>query len=101
MHDSRLGQRRIRVSTIGVPVTAAANQVFRGADMECYMNYLARKVSVTLPGVHLLTPLHALCKICLNVCRQYDVSSPRDDQEWMHRCLDSLSQMVCRILFLE
>ena len=50
LYSSPSGQRRVRVHSMALPVTRSLGSVFRGADLEVYMAYLARKVSMSIPG---------------------------------------------------
>jgi len=50
LYSSASGQRRVRVHSMALPVTRSLGSVFRGADLEVYMAYLARKVSMSMPG---------------------------------------------------
>jgi protein transport protein SEC24 len=44
------GQRRVRVHSLALPVTRSLGSVFRGADLEIYMGYLARQAASMMPG---------------------------------------------------
>lgn len=44
------GARRIRVSTLALPVTDAMGAVFKGADLDSQVGSLARSVALSLPG---------------------------------------------------
>jgi protein transport protein SEC24 len=44
------GQRRIRVHTLALPVTKSLGTVFRGADLDCFLGYLSRKVAGQIPN---------------------------------------------------
>ena len=44
------GQRRVRVHSLALPVTRSLGSVFRGADLEIYMGYVARQVIMSMPG---------------------------------------------------
>jgi len=44
------GQRRVRVHSLALPVTRSLGSVFRGADLEVYMGYLARQTISSMPG---------------------------------------------------
>eukprot|EP00887_Chlorella_sp_A99_P006404 scaffold3.g6404.t1 len=39
------GERRIRVHTLALPITQSLGTTFRGADLDAYLSYVARKVS--------------------------------------------------------
>jgi len=44
------GARRIRISTIGLPVTDQMGAVFKGADLDSQLTMLTRNVAASLPG---------------------------------------------------
>jgi hypothetical protein len=44
------GARRIRISTIGLPVTDQMGAVFKGADLDSQLTMLTRHVAASLPG---------------------------------------------------
>lgn len=48
------GQRRVRIHSISLPVTRSLGSVFRGADIEVYMGYVARQVMSSMPGKSLV-----------------------------------------------
>ncbi len=50
LYSTTSGQRRVRVHSLALPVTRSLGSVFRGADLEVYLSYLARKVSMGIPG---------------------------------------------------
>lgn len=39
------GERRIRLHTLALPVTHSLGTTFRGADLDAYMTYVAKKVA--------------------------------------------------------
>lgn len=55
------GHRRIRLHTIALPITHSLGTTFRGADLDTYMTYVAKKIASQIPG-------HALgaCKEAIN-----------------------------------
>ena len=65
LYSTSSGQRRVRVITLGLPVTRSLGTVFRGADLEVYLSFIARKVSAQIPGKTL-----AACSRCC--CDQGD-----------------------------
>jgi protein transport protein SEC24 len=44
------GERRVRVHTLALPVTRNLGTVYKGADLDAYVSYVARKVSAQLGG---------------------------------------------------
>ncbi|KAI8470003.1 MAG: Sec23/Sec24 trunk domain-containing protein [Monoraphidium minutum] len=50
LYTSTDGARRIRVSTLALPVSDAMGSVFKGADLDAQLSVLARQVATTLPG---------------------------------------------------
>ena len=50
LYTTTEGRRRVRVHTTALPVSRSLSSVYRGADLDTYMSYVARKVSVQLPG---------------------------------------------------
>jgi len=50
LYTTTEGARRVRVHNLALPVTRSLGSVFRGADLEAYLSYVARKVSQQLPG---------------------------------------------------
>ena len=50
LYTSTEGRRRVRVHSLALPVTRSLGAVFRGADLDTYVTYVARKVSAQLPG---------------------------------------------------
>eukprot|EP00210_Caulerpa_lentillifera_P007345 g7021.t1 len=64
LYTTTSGHRRIRVSTLAVPVTSEVTRIFRGADLESNLNYLARKSAAMLPG----STLHAGKELVINGC---------------------------------
>ena len=48
LYSTISGQRRVRVHSMGLPVTRSLGSVFRGADLEVYMGYLARQAAAGL-----------------------------------------------------
>ncbi len=45
LYSTIAGQRRVRVHSMGLPVSRSLGSVFRGADLEIYMGYLARQAA--------------------------------------------------------
>ena len=45
LYSTTAGQRRVRVHSMGLPVTRSLGSLFRGADLEIYMGYLARQAA--------------------------------------------------------
>ncbi len=45
LYSTMAGQRRVRVHSMGLPVSRSLGSVFRGADLEVYMGYLARQTA--------------------------------------------------------
>ena len=39
------GERRIRLHTLALPITQSLGTTFRGADLDTYLSYVARKVA--------------------------------------------------------
>ena len=50
LYSTTAGQRRVRVHSMSLPVTRSLGSVFRGADLEVYMGYLARQAAAAMPG---------------------------------------------------
>lgn len=65
------GTRRVRVHTMALPVTRTLNTVFRGADLEAYLVYVASKVSQQLPGRTLTACKDVLNKAVVDVLASY------------------------------
>ena len=56
------GARRIRISTIGLPVTDQMGAVFKGADLDSQLTMLTRNVAASLPGNTYGTGKDRACK---------------------------------------
>ncbi|GMH37330.1 hypothetical protein BSKO_05203 [Bryopsis sp. KO-2023] len=71
LYTTTSGQRRIRVNTVAVSVTGNISQIYRGADLESYLNYIARKMSISLPGNTLHGTKEGITVGCVNVLHAY------------------------------
>lgn len=56
---------------MAVNITSNVSQVFRGADLECYLNYLARKSSISIAGNTLGAAKEAVTNACVGVLHAY------------------------------
>lgn len=50
LYTSTDGRRRLRSLTVALPVTRSLGAIFRAADLDSYVTYVSRKVSVQLCG---------------------------------------------------
>jgi protein transport protein SEC24 len=50
LYTTTEGRRRVRVHTLAMPVTRSLGSVFRGADLDTFVTYVAKKVSAQIPG---------------------------------------------------
>jgi protein transport protein SEC24 len=50
LYTNTEGRRRVRLHTLALPVTRSLGSVFRGADLDTFVTYVAKKVSAQLPG---------------------------------------------------
>jgi protein transport protein SEC24 len=50
LYTNTEGRRRVRVHTLALPVTRSLGSVFRGADLDTFVAYVAKKVSAQVPG---------------------------------------------------
>ena len=65
------GTRRVRVHTLALPVTRSLGTVFRGADLESYLSYIARKVSNQLAGRTLVACKDVIVKAIVDTLASY------------------------------
>ena len=71
LYSTTSGQRRVRVLTIALPVTKSLGSVFRGADLEVYLSYIARKVSAQIPGKTLAACKDTITKATVDTLLAY------------------------------
>jgi len=50
LYTNTEGRRRVRLHTLALPVTRSLGSVFRGADLDTFVAYVAKKVSAQVPG---------------------------------------------------
>ena len=62
LYSTTAGQRRVRVHSMALPVTRSLGSVFRGADLEVYMGYLARQAAAAMPGKSLVNVRDVIAK---------------------------------------
>ena len=90
LYTTASGQRRIRVHNISVPNTTLLGNVFRGADMDTTMNYLAKAAvaqTVNVPIRTVRAQLEEKCIKILTAYRKHAASSTSPGQVSMRRGL--------------
>ncbi|KAG7669916.1 hypothetical protein KSW81_008060 [Nannochloris sp. 'desiccata'] len=50
LYTNTEGRRRVRLHNLALPVTRSLGSVFRGADLDTFVTYVAKKVSAQVPG---------------------------------------------------
>ena len=71
LYTSTEGRRRVRVHTLALPVTRSMSSVFRGADLDSYATYVARKVSAQLPGKTIVACREVVIKAAVDTLVAY------------------------------
>ncbi|GAB4822012.1 hypothetical protein N2152v2_009058 [Parachlorella kessleri] len=65
------GERRIRLHTLALPITHSLGTTFRGADLDTYMAYMAKKVASQIPGHALGACKEAITKSATDALHAY------------------------------
>lgn len=82
LYTTVAGERRIRVHTLALPVTHSLGTTFRGADLDVYMAYVAKKVaSQVRPGGR--TGFWPLTCVCTQVAHRPCLQGMMHSRVWM------------------